>query len=95
MHRIFRRAAEAIRARLRAGWPASQALVVGLLCAGAPFGFARPALGQTLPFAQVPEPVPADSAPAPSEAPTVDAAEVMAQSQRRAELAKLREEFEA
>ncbi len=33
--------------------------------------------------------------PRPARAPTVDAAEVMAQAQQRAELAKLREEFEA
>ena len=44
----------------------------------------------------MPEPVPADSAVAPSEQPSVEAAaEVVAQSRQQAELAKLREEFEA
>ena len=93
---MFRRAAEAIRARLRARWPGRQALVVGLLCAGAPFALARPALGQTLPFAPVPESVPADNAPVASDESHKAMEETSAQlAQQRAELAKLREEFEA
>jgi hypothetical protein len=93
--RIFRKAAGSIRARFGIGWPQRRALILGLLCVGVPFGLAGPALGQTLPFAQVPDPVPADKAPVASDESREAMEETSAQlAQQRADLAKLREEFE-
>ena len=90
---VFRKPAAPIR--LRFGWPRRRALVLGLLCAGAPLALARPALGQTPPFAQVPDPVPADNPPTTSDEPRRETEDIAAQlAQQRAELASLREEFQ-
>ena len=68
---------------------------MGLLCAGAPLGLARQALGQTLPFAQVPDSVPAENPPVTSDDARKETAELAAQlAQQRAELAKLRDDFQ-
>lgn len=70
-------------------------LILGLLCIGAPFGLARPALGQTTSSAQVPDSTPAEEAPASSTESKSETAELAAQlAQQRAELANMREEFQ-
>jgi hypothetical protein len=75
-------------------WPQRRILLLGLLCMGAPFSLATPALGQTDASAQVPDSEPAESAPVPSpecKNETGDLADQL--TQQRGELVNLRDEF--
>ena len=84
----------AIRARFGIGRPQRRVWILGLLCVGVPLASAGSALGQTLPFAQVPEPVPADNAPVASDEPAKATERMSAElAQQRGELANIREEF--
>ena len=75
--------------------PDKRTLVLGLLCIGAPFALAKPALGQTESSAQVPVSSSGEDQPSATTEVKSETAELAGQlAQQRAELASLRDEFQ-
>jgi hypothetical protein len=77
------------------GGTGGRSLILGLLCFGIPLGLASQALGQTPSSAQAPASVPAEDGPAQSGESKSETAALAAElAQQRAEMARLREDFE-